>query len=165
MSFVDSTSAWASASRPSNPPANTNGRSAPISESDDGSEEEEFVYNGSYSAQMDELLGDDASDRHDQDQVDIRIVEHKDDDDEDEDDEEDFVYSGVDASNDSSNYREQLREVLDQDHSDDEEEEQEVREVETSLTQETEPDTDEDPLVCRPNSCQSLLGIYLVILA
>jgi len=89
-------------------------------------DDEDFVYPGggedmTYASQMEELFDGDASDSHGPDL----------DDDEDQDE---FVYEGADSAAQAFNYREQLRDVLDQDHS-----EEEVEQSPVADTDDDEP--------------------------
>ncbi|KAF9465048.1 hypothetical protein BDZ94DRAFT_1117445, partial [Collybia nuda] len=83
-----------------------------------GSDEDHEDHVGDYSTRMEELFdeGEGDSDSHNQDDED--------------DDEEGFLYTGVDAADVSTGYRDQLRDLLGPELTDDE---LEVHEVERSL--------------------------------
>lgn len=106
-----------------------------LTEHDDDDDENEFTYPGDYSSHMDELFDGD-----DQDVSDQR------DSGETSEEEDDFVYSGVDADAPAP-YRDQLREVLGQDH--DEEPGIEVLDTDDTLNENILPDSAEQPKVCR----------------
>lgn len=107
-------------------------------EGPDGEDEEEFKYpgEGNYSAQMDELFDDDDDDDTDTQGPKLKLgndeeVEADDDDD------DGFLYDGVDADV-SVSYKDQLRDVLEQDHEEDgDTDADEVLQVERALVYET----------------------------
>lgn len=105
-------------------------------------------YSEHYSQQMSELFDDDANESEDESTSNIldNVLES---DHEEEDEEEEFVYTGVDSSNDPVPYRDQLRDVLEEEHDEDsvgdaqEAEEAPIdNEIEVSIT------IDDEPLVC-----------------
>ncbi|KAJ2918520.1 hypothetical protein MD484_g1843, partial [Candolleomyces efflorescens] len=110
-----------------------------FSDSDDDADgiEEEDAHTGDYShysQQMEELLGDEEHESAENSKTPI-LAGGLESDDEEEEEEEDFVYSGVDAADVSVvPYRDQLRDVLEQDH--EEESVEDVHEVEKSLLME-----------------------------
>jgi hypothetical protein len=137
------------------PPPEDSAQNLHFSDSDDDADgiEEEDAHTGDYShysQQMEELLGDEEHDSADESKSPILASVLESDNEEEEEEEEDFVYSGVDAADVSVvPYRDQLRDVLEQDH--EEEGVEDVHEAEKSLLMQESGNVsvllDDEPLV------------------
>ena len=139
MASTDASNPW----NGHTPTAEEESHDAEASAEEEEEEDEDFTYpaSGDYSAHMEELF---------EGEEDGSVNGHKHGSDDDEEEEEGFLYSGVDADA-SVGYKDQLRDVLGQDHEEDEDDD--VLEVERSLILEngnnsTVTQTDDDePLV------------------
>lgn len=111
-------------------------------------------YSEHYSQQMSELFDGDANDFADESTSNIlgNVIES---DHEEEDEDEEFVYTGMDSSNEPVPYRDQLRDVLGQEHEEDlVEDAQEVVQSHIDDENEVSITVDDEPLVC-PIHCSS----------
>jgi hypothetical protein len=115
--------------------------------SDSGDEKRVDTNGGDYSTRMSELFDDD-----DDDTPTVSVPPFDLDGDDDDDDEEAFVYDGADAQVTRTTYREQLREVLDDD---DDEDTAEEHEVERSLLH----DHDHPPIPVEDEALVSHLSV------
>lgn len=136
MTSPQESNPWTSAASPSTLPQSISDSNDAdtIRQAETDEDEDEFTYPGDYSSHMDELFDGDDQDESDQ---------H---DSEESSGEEDFLYSGVDADAPAP-YKDQLREVLGQDH--DEEPGIEALEAEDTLNESIITDTADQSLVCR----------------